>query len=122
MTSETVLRFTSRVLGQSATKDLISKDVCQTIRSEDATLIKLKAKPGDCFPVVLQDHWGIELTIGTITITEILPTYWREVTQQDAWRGGFLSKPELARALKRAGYRFKPLEEYQLYKIAFTWD
>ncbi len=122
MTSETVLRFKSWVLGQSATKALIDKVITQTIRSEDATLIQLKAKPGDRFPVVLQDSWGAEVTIGTITITEVEEKTWGAITEADAYLGGFIGKEALGKALFWAGYRFKSLEEYRLFRIAFRWD
>lgn len=121
MNEQPVLRFTSRVLGQSATKALLSKAVNLTIRSEDATLIGLGAQPGARFPVVIKDQWGVELTIGTIAITEVKEITWDAITNIDAYRGGFISKAHLAKALKRAGYRFKPLEEYRLFRIAFRW-
>ena len=45
MNEQPVLRFTSRVLGQSATKALLSKAITLTMRSEEATLISFKAEP-----------------------------------------------------------------------------
>jgi len=44
-----------------------------------------------------------------------------ELSIDDAKRGGFDNRFELAYALKRAGYRFKPLDEYLLYRCHFTW-
>ena len=46
---------------------------------------------------------------------------WEQLTQEDARGGGFDNRFELAYALKRAGYRFKPLGEYTLYRCHFAW-
>ncbi|MBU0847433.1 hypothetical protein KKH23_09645 [Patescibacteria group bacterium] len=46
---------------------------------------------------------------------------WSALTIDDAHRGGFDSLDELENVLQRAGYRFKSLNEYELYRIQFTW-
>jgi len=46
---------------------------------------------------------------------------WEALDIGDAQRGGFNTLADLAQALKRAGYRFKPLNEYELYRIQFAW-
>jgi len=39
----------------------------------------------------------------------------------DARRGGFGNRFELAYALRRDGYRFQPINNYEFYRIQFTW-
>jgi len=46
---------------------------------------------------------------------------WEQLDIDDARRGGFDNRFELAYALKRAGYRFMPLDKYQLYRCQFSW-
>jgi hypothetical protein len=41
--------------------------------------------------------------------------------EEDAQRGGFNTLKELKSALKRAGYRFKPVTNYAFYKVQFSW-
>ena len=46
---------------------------------------------------------------------------WEVLGIDDARRGGFDSLDDLELALKRAGYRFHPLNDYWLYRIQFIW-
>jgi len=46
---------------------------------------------------------------------------WEAINIEDARRGGFSNRFELAYALQRAGFRFMPLNQYELYRIQFAW-
>lgn len=45
----------------------------------------------------------------------------RTLTEEDAQRGGFDTVEELLKSLRRAGWRFKQLSEYQAWVIRFNW-
>ncbi|GAJ00808.1 unnamed protein product, partial [marine sediment metagenome] len=46
---------------------------------------------------------------------------WEALGTRDVRRGGFGNLFELAQALQRAGFRFMPLNDYQLFRIRFSW-
>ncbi|MBA7592135.1 hypothetical protein ES708_34312 [subsurface metagenome] len=46
---------------------------------------------------------------------------WADLGIDDAHRGGFDTLADLEQALKRAGYRFKPLNQYEICRIQFSW-
>ena len=114
------LHFTSRVLGKKATERLEKKEVTQTIRSENHSFIQaifsVQLKPGEPVQVVLNDR-----LIGVATYLNLDPVKWHHLDTGDACRGGFDNRFELASALKRAGYRFKDLEEYFFWRCIFSW-
>lgn len=116
------LNFTTRVLGPPAAGNLAHHKVEQTIRSPNSGIalelesIDKALKLGDSIAINLDGKcvgWGKLKEVGRIK--------WQNLTQQDAERGGFSHIIDLRQALLRAGYRFQPLEEYQLYRIRFEW-
>jgi len=108
-----VLRFTRRVLGPVASQRLLQKQVVQTIRS-DAELGNLVL--GE-FAVYLDND-----LVGKVSVERILPDVkFSKLTVVDAQRGGFQGLVELYEALKRAGYRFKRIEEYYGNVVQFHW-
>jgi len=114
------LHFTSRVLGKKAAQRLENLEVMQTIRSESAPICgKIfdgLIKPGDAIQVILDDRF-----IGVATYINLDPVKWHNLDIDDARRGGFDNRFELASALRRAGYRFKDLEEYFFWRCLFSW-
>lgn len=119
-----ILRFRGRVLGKVATARLKQRQVTQTIRSKSSTPVIEGWATGDEVEVVFlyPEPWAAELVVGTAKILAVEPVNRRVgLTVADAWKGGFDTKQELVKALKRAGYRFMPLEEYELYKVRFQW-
>ena len=115
------INFTTAVLGAKATARLKEHQVTQTIRSGASSITLAindhRVKPGEIIPVALDDEF-----IGYARLLGMDKVSWEELTQDDAWRGGFDNRFELAYALKRAGYRFKSLDQYQLYRCKFTWS
>ena len=113
------INFTTAVLGAKATARLREHQVTQTIRSGTSSLALAvndgRLTPGDMIQVTLDDEF-----VGYARFTGMEKTSWEQLTQEDARRGGFDNRFELAYALKRAGYRFKPLDEYPLYRCKFT--
>ena len=114
------INFTTAVLGAKATARLREHQVTQTIRSGTSSIALAvndgRLSPGDMIQVTLDDE-----VVGCARFTGMGKVSWRQLTQEDARRGGFDNRFELAYALKRAGYRFKPLDEYPLYRCHFTW-
>ena len=115
------INFTTAVLGAKATARLREHQVTQTIRSGTSSLALAvndgRLTPGDMIQVTLDDEF-----VGYARFTGMEKTSWEQLTQEDARRGGFDNRFELAYALKRAGYRFKPLDEYPLYRCHFTYE
>jgi len=114
------LRFTTRVLGKKATARLESYEVTQTLRSQSSSIVIAILSDGlkvdDMMQVVLDDRMiGLAQHVFMETVT------WGQLDQDDARRGGFDNRFELAYALKRAGYRFKNISDYEFYRIQFTW-
>ncbi|GAJ09002.1 unnamed protein product, partial [marine sediment metagenome] len=58
---------------------------------------------------------------GHVELISMDAVNWGYLSVEDARRGGFDSLADLEQALKRAGYRFRPLNDYQLYRIQFAW-
>ena len=114
------INFTTAVLGAKATTRLREHQVTQTIRSGTSSIALAvnngRLSPDDMIQVTLDDDF-----VGYARFTGIERISWGQLTQEDARRGGFDNRFELAYALKRAGYRFKPLDEYPLYRCHFTW-
>jgi len=62
------------------------------------------------------------IIVGHAELLSMDAVTWETLGIIDAHRGGFDSRlEELEAALRRAGYRFKPLNQYQLYRIQFFW-
>ena len=114
------LHFTAHVLGQKATSRLKSHQVTQTMRSGSSSLVLAisdwRIKPGELMQVTLDDE-----AIGHAKHVSMDSVHWDDLTIDDATRGGFDKRFELAYALKRAGYRFLPLDKYQFYRCQFGW-
>ncbi|MBA7716655.1 hypothetical protein ES703_125729 [subsurface metagenome] len=114
------LRFTTRVLGPKAAHRLEQGEVTQTIRSESSSITQAvlsgKLKPGDLMHVVLNNR-----LIGLAEYLILDTIIWPDLDIDDARRGGFDNRFQLAYALQRAGYRFMPVDKYQFYRCQFTW-
>ena len=114
------INFTTAVLGAKATARLREHQVTQTIRSATSSIVLAvndsRLSPGDTIQITLDDEF-----VGYARFTGMERISWGQLTQEDARHGGFDNRFELAYALKRAGYRFKPLDEYPLYRCHFTW-
>jgi len=114
------IRFTTRVLGPIAAYRLEQEQVTQTLRgySHDITqaILTGRLRVGDQIQVILDDRM-----VGLAQYV-ILDTTWLDnLTTEDARRGGFDSVNDLVLALKRAGYRFRPIDQYNFYRIQFSW-
>jgi len=114
------LHFSTRVLGPAAAYRLERGQVTQTLRSESSSItnaiIDSRVSAGDRLEVVLDG-----LLVGNVELISMDAVTWSALTIDDAHRGGFDSLDELENVLQRAGYRFKSLNEYELYRIQFTW-
>ena len=115
------INFTTAVLGAKATARLREHQVTQTIRSATSSIVLAvndgRLASGDMIQVTLDDEF-----VGYARFTGMEKMSWGRLTLEDARLGGFDNRFELAYALKRAGYRFKPLDEYPLYRCHFTWS
>jgi len=114
------LGFTSRVLGPDATQLLARKGVTQTLRSQHTDIAFLIQRG------LFQATAGIDVRldgrkIGQATVTELDHVSFSQLNQDDVRRGGFGSLDELKAALIRAGYRYKPMNEYLFHRIQFSW-
>ena len=110
------IRFTTRVLGPAAAFRLEKRQVTQTLRSESSSILNERVSAGDRLEVVLDS-----VLLGEAELVSIDAVNWEYINLNDARRGGFDTLNDLEAALKRAGYRFKPLTDYQLFRIQFTW-
>jgi len=113
------IRFTTRVLGPAAAYRLEKQQVTQTLRSESSSITKAilsgMVKIGDYVQVTLDDR---PIGLAEYIISDIVT--WSQLDIDDARRGGFDTLDDLSEALRRAGYRFKPLNNYQLFRIQFS--
>lgn len=114
--------FTTRVLGPAAAYRLEKHQVTQTLRAKSSSITNAfllgRVSAGDRVDVVLDD-----IPVGHAELISMDAVTWEALGIVDAHRGGFDScLDELEAALKRAGYRFKPLNEYELYRIQFAWQ
>jgi len=114
------IRFTTRVLGPVATYKLERRQVTQTLRSGSEVItdaiIRGQASPGDRLQIVLDGR-----SVGHVELLSMDAVSWGHLNLDDARRGGFNTLPELEAALRRAGFRFKLLNEYHLFRIQFVW-
>jgi len=114
------IRFTTRVLGPVAAYRLEKRQVSQTLRSESGSITNAillgRVSVGDRLDIVLDSSIA-----GRAELVSMDTVYWKNLTIDDAQRGGFDSLEDLVATLKRAGYRFKPLNRYELFRIQFRW-
>ncbi|GAJ03994.1 unnamed protein product [marine sediment metagenome] len=114
------LHFTTRVLGPAAAYRLEKRQVTQTLRSESnsitTSILNGRVSAGDQLEVVLD---GIIAGHAELIYTDAVT--WGSLDIDDARRGGFDTLADLEQALKRGGFRFMPLNQYELYRIQFTW-
>ena len=114
------LHFTTRVLGPAVAYRLEKRQVTQTLRSESDSITNAillgRVSAGDHLKVFLD-----RIFVGHAELVSMDTVTWKALGIRDARRGGFDTLADLEQALKRAGYRFKPLNQYELYRIQFTW-
>lgn len=114
------IRFTTRVLGPVAAYRLEKRQVTQTIRSYNSSIVQAilldRVNAGDHLEIVLDG-----IIVGNTELISMDTIKWEGIGIDDANRGGFDTLDDLETALKRAGHRFKPLNQYKLYRIQFTW-
>jgi len=114
------LHFTTRVLGPAAAYRLEQRQVTQTLRSESDSvtnaILNGRISAGERLEIVLDG-----VVVGCAELVSMDVVTWEVLGIADAQRGGFGNRFELAYALQRAGYRFMPLNQYELYRIQFTW-
>ncbi len=114
------LYFTTRVLGPAAAYVLENHQVTQTLRSESDNITKAilleRVSAGDRLEVLLNS-----IVIGQAELVSMDAITWEALDVDDARRGGFGDRCDLAYALQRAGFRFMPLNKYGLYRIQFAW-
>ncbi len=114
------LHFTTRVLGPVAALRLEQRQVTQTLRSENDSLTNAillgQVSAGDRLEVLLDST-----VVGPAELVSMDVVTWEALDIDDARRGGFADRFELGKALQRAGFRFMPLNDYQLYRIQFSW-
>ena len=114
------LHFTTRVLGPAVAYRLEKRQVTQTLRSESDSrtnaILLGRVSAGDHLEVFLD-----RIFVGHAELVSMGTVTWEALGIRDARRGGFDSLDDLSEALKRAGYRFKPLNQYELYRIQFAW-
>lgn len=114
------IRFTTRVLGPVAAFKLEQRQVTQTLRSANDiianTILLGRVSAGDRLEIVLDN-----IAVGCVELVSMDVVTWEALDVDDARRGGFGNRFELGQALQRAGFRFMPLNKYELYRIQFTW-
>jgi len=114
------LHFTTRVLGPAAAYRLEKRQVTQTLRSESDSITNAilngRVSAGERLEVLLDSR-----LVGNVELLSMDVVTWEALDIDDARRGGFGNRFELAYALRRAGYRFKPLNQYEFFRIQFTW-
>ena len=119
MTNEQI-RFSTHVLGPVAAFRLEKHQVTQTLRSASASVTNAvilgRVSAGDRLLVLLDG-----ILVGKVELVSMDAIDWGALSIDDARRGGFDTLPDLEKALGRAGYRFKPMDDYQFYRIQFTW-
>lgn len=114
------VRFTTRVLGSVAAFKLEKRQVTQTLRAGSSTIaasiLSGLASSGDQLEVILDG-----IPVGRAELIYMDAVAWEDLNLKDAHRGGFDTLADMEQALKRAGYRFMPLNEYELFRIQFSW-
>ena len=118
--SDKQIHFTTRVLGPVTTFRLEQCQVTQTLRAESDSvtnaILNGQASAGDKLEITLDT-----ITVGMAELISMDAVIWGSLDIGDAHRGGFDNLDDLSEALKRAGYRFKPLNDYHLFRIQFSW-
>lgn len=112
MTYTTEIRFSSRVLGKNAVQNLKDHAVNQTIRSH----FSLPEHGNYVLPIYLDNN-----LIGYGEVYYLKEMSFGDLDQFNVIAGGFRNYDELISALKRAGYRFKKIEDYKAYIVRFIW-
>ncbi len=114
------LSFSRRILGPEASLKLGRHQVTQTIRAASNNVVQAALSrqlwSRELVRVTLD---GEDLGLVSVVACERLPAI--GLTDADAQRGGFSTLEELQLALKKAGYRFKPLIDYVFYRVQFVW-
>jgi len=114
------LHFTTRILGKKAADRFNKQQVTQTIRSQNSDIVQAilirNLQLGYKMDIILDNN-----KVGLARLDGISTATLDDLSIGDARRGGFDSISELALALKRAGFRFKPLDQYEFYRIKFSW-
>ncbi len=114
------LSFSRRILGPEASLKLERHQVTQTIRAESNDVVQAVLSrqlwSRDFMRVTLD---GEDVGLASVIACERIPAV--GLTDADAQRGGFNTLNELQLALKKAGYRFKPLIDYVFYRVQFVW-
>lgn len=114
------IRFTTRVLGPAAAYRLEQRQVTQTLRSESDSvtnaILNGRVSAGDRLEVLLDS-----VLVGHAELVSMDAVTWEALDGDDARRGGFGNRFDLGQALQRAGFRFIPLNDYQLFHIQFSW-
>jgi len=114
------IRFTTRVLGPIAAYRLEKRQVTQTIRSYSSSITQAillgRVSANNRLKILLD-----AILTGHAELTLMDAIKWEGLGIDDANRGGFDTLDDLEMALRRAGYRFKPLNQYKLYRIRFIW-
>ena len=114
------LNFTTRVLGPATAFRLEKGEVTQTLRSGSSSMTESilngRVAAGDRLEIALDG-----ILVGHAELISMDAVTWAALTIDDARRGGFDSLDNLGRALKQAGYRFRPLNEYDFFRIQFAW-
>ena len=114
------IRFTTRALGPAAAYRLEKHQVTQTLRADSGSITSAilngLVRADDHLEVVLDG-----IVVGHPKFISMDVVNWEYLNLDDAKRGGFDSLTDLEKALKRAGYRFKSLNQYELYRIQFAW-
>ena len=114
------IRFSTRVLGPQAAFRLEQRQVTQTLRSKSSSIpnavILERVSAGDHLDVFLD-----RIFVGRVELISMDAVTWEALGFRDARRGGFGARYDLGQALRRAGFRFMPMNDYQLYRIQFRW-
>lgn len=114
------IRFTTHVLGAAAAYKLEKHQVTQTLRAESSSIvnsiINRRASTRDKLEIILDN-----IIAGHAKLTSMDAVAWASIDFYDAHCGGFNNLDDLEAALKRAGFRFKPIDRYLLYRIQFVW-
>lgn len=114
------LHFTTRVLGPIAAYRLEQRKVTQTLRSYTSSAAQAaltgQLKVGDQMEVLLDNR-----LLGHAVFVIMDALSWVDIDTANAHRGGFDDLADLEKALQRAGYRFRPINMYRLYRIQFSW-
>ena len=114
------LRFTTKVLGPAAAYRLEMRQITQTLRSESDSITNAillgRLSAGDKLEITLDG-----ILVGHAELVSMDAVNWEYINLNDARCGGFDTLADLSEALKRAGFRFKPMNMYTLYRIQFRW-